>query len=107
MLKGMLSGARPDDATFKKATNWVRAQMSKRRDPHAHPSHLAAEVLAEADEKFKLDSFGVEGWATSTQSGVQYLNFGDTYSPTIVVRCTRSGCRVSYAAGGWGPYAGG
>lgn len=97
----------PSKAELNRAARWFRREMSKRRDPFSHPSHLAAKILKEADEKFSLGSFGVEGWANDTRSGVQYLNFGDTYSPTLVVCCTRYTWRCHVAMGGWGPYAGG
>lgn len=95
-----------DTENLKRAARWVRRQLTKRRDPYSHPSHLAAVILKEAEEKFGLESFGVEGWADSVGSkGVQYLNFGDPYSPTIVVRSWPHHCLVSFAGGGWEPYA--
>lgn len=112
MIGSVLSGSRGKEEAriqrLQKAAKWVRTQMTKRRDPYSHPSHLAAKLLEEADEKFDLQSFGVEGWSNDVGSrSVQYLNFGDTYLPTIVAVSSRSGARIHYAAGGWGPYAGG
>jgi len=57
------------------------------------------------DERFDLESFGVEGWWTSQHAGVQYLNFGDAYVPTIVVRSFTTGYACSLARGGWSAYA--
>lgn len=95
-----------DTENLKRAARWVRRQLTKRHDPNSHPSHLAAVVLKEAEEKFGLESFGVEGWADGVGAkGVQYLNFGDPYSPTIIVRSWRHHCLVSFAGGGWEPYA--
>lgn len=89
---------------LKTAARWIRRQLTT-RDDDAHPSHLAAVVLAEADEKFHLGSYGVEGWATTPSRGVQYLNYGDPYDSTIVVVSNAHNCRVHVAMGGWANYA--
>jgi hypothetical protein len=89
---------------LKRAIAWVRREMIKRtKEDHSHPSHIAAKVLNEADERFALGSCGVEGWITGTQNGVQYLNFGDPYVPTLVVRTYGHNYRCS--VGGWASYA--
>jgi len=49
-----------------------------------HPSHVACKMLQEANEIFELDYYGVEGWSLdSGKKGVNYLNSGDPYVPTI------------------------
>lgn len=88
------------------AAKWIRREI-KKRDDGSHPSHLAAKVLEEADEKFKLGSYGVEGWAKSPSRGYQYLNYGDPYDSTIVVRSNPTRAAVFVALGGWAAYAGG
>jgi hypothetical protein len=96
---------RPSKETFQQAAKWIRRELNK-RDDGGHPSHLAAKVLEEADEKFKLGSFGVEGWAKSPSTGYQYLNYGDPYDSTIVVRSNPTRATVIVALGGWASYAG-
>lgn len=91
---------------LQKAAKWIRKAMSNRPDKHHHPSHYAARVLQEADKNFDLNSFGVEGWTDSVgRSGVQYLNFGDPYESTIVVRSSPHSHSVHVAMGGWASYA--
>lgn len=93
--------SQPTKETLKKAARWIRRELTKRADG-SHPSHLAARILAEADERFALASFGVEGWAKSPQTGVQYLNYGDPYDATIVVRSNATRATVHVAVGGVG-----
>ena len=95
---------KPSQEKLQEAAKWIRRELTKRSDG-GHPSHLAAKVLEEADKKFDLGSFGVEGWAKSPSVGYQYLNYGDSYDPTIIVRSNRTGARVSVALGGWASYA--
>lgn len=90
---------------LQQAAKWIRREI-KKRDDGSHPSHLAAKLLEEADEKFKLGSYGVEGWAKSPSRGYQYLNYGDSYDPTIVVRSNPTQATVFVALGGWASYAG-
>ncbi len=97
--------ARPLKEKLQQAAKWIRRELSKRSDS-SHPSHLAGKVLEEADEKFKLGSFGVEGWAKSPSLGYQYLNYGDPYDATIVVRSNPTRATVHVALGGWASYAG-
>lgn len=93
-------------AALKLARDWASREYSRRsRSDRRHPSFLADEILLEADEKFGLDSYGVEGWAISTTKGVSYLNFGDSYDPTIVVETSSSGARFILAMGGWADFA--
>lgn len=95
---------RPSKERLQQAAKWIRRELTKRADG-SHPSHLAAKVLEEADEKFKLGSFGVEGWAKSPSLGYQYLNYGDSYDPTIIVRSNPTRATVIVALGGWASYA--
>lgn len=90
--------------TLRQAQRWMRRQLTRRADG-THPSHLAAIVLAEADQRFALQSCGVEGHAFTPSRGFQYLNYGDPYDPTIVIVTTRTAARVYLARGGWAPYA--
>jgi hypothetical protein len=89
---------------LQQAAKWIRRELNK-RDDGSHPSHLANKVLEEADKKFGLGSFGVEGWAKSPSIGYQYLNYGDSYDPTIVVRSNPTRATVFVALGGWASYA--
>lgn len=93
---------------LKRARAWCARQYQKRREDrrYEHPSFLAKEVLEEADKKFALESFGAEGWADEANgrydTGVNYLNFGDTYTPTVAVTTTRNSCTFRFLGGGWG-----
>jgi hypothetical protein len=100
----MSATGKPSKEQFQQAAKWIRGQLNK-RDDGGHPSHLAAKVLEEADTKFGLGSYGVEGWAKSPSIGYQYLNYGDSYDPTIVVRSNASKATVIVAMGGWASYA--
>jgi hypothetical protein len=93
-----------EEAKLRKAAEWIRRELNRRAD-RRHPSFLAAELLEEADEKFGLRSFGVEGWAKSPSTGYQYLNYGDPYDPTIVIRSTPTRATVYVAMGGWASFA--
>jgi hypothetical protein len=95
----------PLEEKLRQAAKWIRRELSKRADS-SHPSHLANKVLEEADKKFKLESFGVEGWAKTPSIGYQYLNYGDPYDATIVVRSSPTRATVHVALSGWAPYAG-
>lgn len=91
--------------TLKKARAWARREFNKRqKNSYGHPSFLVREVLEEADRKFNLGSFGVEGWSNRSGSGgVEYLNMGDPYDTTIYVRTTPWSARFS--VGCWGDIA--
>lgn len=94
------------EENLQKAARWIRARMRDRPNKNHHPSHDAARILNEADGKFSLGSFGVEGWSdTVGRRGVQYLNFGDPYEPTIVVRTSPHHHSIHVAMGGWASYA--
>jgi hypothetical protein len=95
----------PSKEQLVEAANWIRKQM-RDRPTNLHPSFPARKALHEADVKFKLGSFGVEGWSNETGSGgVQYLNYGDPYEPTIVIRTSPHAASVHVAMNGWAPYA--
>lgn len=86
-----------------KARNWCARQFSKRRPDryNEHPSHLASEILGEAETKYFLGTSGVEGFCDEVgASGLSYLNAGDTYAQTIICRTTRNSARFS--VGDWG-----
>lgn len=89
---------------LQQAAKWIRRELTKRADG-SHPSHLARKVLEEADKKFALNSYGVEGWANSPSVGFEYLNYGDPYDSTIVVRSNPTRATVHVALGGWASYA--
>lgn len=107
MIDGLLNGSEaPDKAQFERAVRWCRAEFNKRWDGWEHPSHLADKLLEEADKKFELRSYGVEGQSNSTgRSGFSYLNYGDPYIPTIVARTSPTKVSFHYASG-WASYAG-
>ena len=89
---------------LQQAAKWIRRELNNRADG-SHPSHLASKVLEEADEKFNLGSFGVEGWAKSPSRGYAYLNYGSPHDSTIVIRSNPTQATVIVAMGGWEPYA--
>lgn len=92
---------------LRKARDWCANEFAKRDKKGLHPSFLVAELLKEADQKFELGGFGVEGWSTHIQgtTGVSYLNFGDPYICTLFVWTRPDGARFHVAEGGWAPYA--
>lgn len=93
--------------TLQRAARWISKQMSAAKSVSTdHPSFAAQRILVEADKKFALGSYGVEGWSDVTgRSGVQYLNYGGPYEPTIVVRTSPNRFSVHVAMGGWASYA--
>lgn len=94
----------PSEETLKEARDWCIREMNARRVPGQHPSHMSAKILKEADAKFALDSFGVEGWADAVGNrGVEYLNMGDTYALTLIAKTSRSDW--SFHVGCWGDFA--
>jgi len=97
----------PSTESLKQARQWAVKEFKRRnKEARNHPSFLVDKILEEADAKFVLGSYGVEGWSgTSGRNGVQYLNFGDPYSSTIVVHTTPFTARFTLALGGWAPYA--
>ena len=93
------------EQNLNRALRWVRSELAKRSvDYNSHRSHLVAVVLSEAEVKFGLDTCGVEGWCDGLgKAGVQYLNTGDSYGLTIVVRAGRDWHRASLGA--WADFA--
>jgi hypothetical protein len=86
----------PSHETLVKARKWCAAQFAKRYDRSSHASFLASEILKEADEKFALESHGVEGFCTRDGSGgCDYLNMGDSYTQTLYVKANRHSARFS------------
>jgi len=73
---------------LEKALRWCRRQWTKRwSEKYGHCSLLAVKILEEAEEKFDLDTCGVEGfnaqeWGNDLE-GVAYLNTGQAYDSTI------------------------
>lgn len=70
------------------ARKWCQEQYNKRRGEYTwHVSFLATEILEEAEKKFNLNTFGVEGFSSVTgKHCVDYLNTGETYGTTIIFR---------------------
>lgn len=85
LLKGEVNPNDPD--RFPRTVAWLRRCY--------HAPHVSDAVLHAVDEV--LETFGVEGWATSAYEGVSYCNTGDTYAPTV---CLLPGNRWAVAA--WG-----
>lgn len=79
---------------------------------YGHPSHNATKALYGAEHHLGLPTHGVEGWAVTSRSGVQYLNTGDLYDLTLLVRTSSNGVRFSVESpaaiieggGKWAPY---
>lgn len=91
----------PSEATLKKARNWCVRQFAKRYARNSHASHLACEILREADKRFALESHGDEGWCDDVGSdGVSYLNMGDTYTLTLCVKTSPRSAR--FVVSSWG-----
>lgn len=91
-----------ESTTLQKARRWCAAQYKARRPERysEHPSHLAREIMREAEIRYGLDTFGTEGFGEPdnyrrTCPGVSYLNTGETYAKTIVFwhRSERFGLR--------------
>lgn len=85
---------------------WVRREMRRREVPGEHPSHLAATLLREAEQRYELETCGVEGWTCRARrygsAGVSYLNAGDPYVPTLYVWSdSSSSWRVGVTAWEW------
>jgi hypothetical protein len=98
---------KPSDK-LERARAWCAREFRKRYTGTEHGSFLAETLLNEASKLFDLGDCGVEGWSSlSGDTGVQYLNYGDPYIPTIYVRTTATGARWFYGKSGWGPMAGG
>jgi hypothetical protein len=93
-------------ARLRQAERWAKDEMARRWSGREHPSFTAAKVLEEANGRFHLDAYGVDGWSSEDgRRGVDYLNYGDPYEATLLIRSWPSSYRVEVAPGGWGPYA--
>jgi hypothetical protein len=71
---------------LEKALNWLNENKNEliNATKSYHASHTAYEMLEEVNKKFELDYCGIEGWsAENGNKGVNYLNGGDPYVPTI------------------------
>lgn len=91
------------EETLKKARSWCASQFRQRRVLGEHPSHLAATILQEAEQKFETGTHGVEGFADDVgNEGIQYLNAGDSYALTLVVHSDRR--NVSFHVGCWADF---
>lgn len=100
---------RTEKETWRKALRWVKKEWRKRwPEAHGHPSHLAGKILAEAEEKFELGTFGVEGFCGQEwgdfREGVSYLNIGETYDMTITHQAFQNfgGYRNTFRLESWG-----
>ncbi len=91
--------------TWAEALKWVKKEWKKRsEDLREHPSFLACKILEEAEKQFNLPTYGTEGFCGQDwgdyQSGVSYLNTGDTYDTTLV--CTYFNGVVRFKIDSWG-----
>jgi len=63
----------------------------------SHPSFAARDALLKAAEELGLDHHGDEGFvldnSTAHTKGITYLNMGDSYTPTVYVRTSRTDAR--------------
>lgn len=106
-LRPGLAGASDEVAKLEQARRWLRQEFNSRYDGYSHPSHLVDKLMKEAETRFGLASNGVGGWARDVggRRGVQYLNYGDPYTPTIVALSTPTSVRFVLASGGWAPHS--
>ena len=94
---------RQEATPLQRARRWCAHQYSQRRADRfgEHPSHLASEILTEAESRYDLDTFGVEGFCSDCgRCGCSYLNAGDTYDETILFFSETERFRL----GCWGDY---
>lgn len=94
----------PDEKKLQRARRWCAREFAKRRKPYEHASFVASEVLKEAEERFELGTFGVEGFTLDEggREGVSYLNAGDSYALTLCVRTDLSTARFGVRC--WASY---
>lgn len=91
----------PSEVTLKKARDWCARQFAKRYSRNSHASHLASEILREADKRFALESHGDEGFCDpSGVDGISYLNMGDTYALTLCAETSHRSAR--FVVSSWG-----
>jgi hypothetical protein len=69
--------------------------LCQRDRNYGHPSHNASLALQYTEQSLNLPTHGVEGWAVDSRHGVSYINTGDLYDLTVVVRCSPKGARFS------------
>jgi hypothetical protein len=66
-------------------------------DGTSHPSFAARDALLMAAAELNLDHHGDEGFvldnSTAHTKGITYLNMGDSYTPTVYVRTSRTDVR--------------
>ena len=86
-----------DIKLLRRARRAARKYFNAHWDGRAHPSHTAAEALEHVNEKFDLGMCWVEGWAHDMYSGVDYLNAGDVYIPTLCAVSGRHSVRFHVA----------
>ena len=78
-----------DEKKLKSAQRYARKKFNELREGDhkwawCHASHAVAEALQQAEKKFSLDTFGVEGFCDPVgQEGFSYLNKGETYALTL------------------------
>lgn len=91
-------------SVWDRAVAYVRARCAaaaKTSYNNQHPSFAVRGILHDAERRFNLPTYGVEGWCTQMgRNGVSYLNAGDPYALTIYVRTTPFRAQVSL--GCWG-----
>lgn len=80
-----------ESTNLEKARRWSATQYRLRRPERysEHPSHLACEIMREAETKYGLGTFGTEGFGEQdsyrrNSPGMSYLNAGDSYALTLV-----------------------
>jgi hypothetical protein len=88
---------------LQRARRWCRRQFNLRRPErtHEHASHLAAEILREAEKRYDLGTFGDERWCCDCagRRGVTYLNAGDSYAETLAFKSDQ--CGVTFCVTSW------
>lgn len=96
----------PEEVKLRAARGWCAAQFKARYNSVAHASFLAGTILEEASRRYKLADYGVEGWADpGGRTGIQYLNYGDPYVPTIYVRGGSRSATFHFGRGVWASLA--
>lgn len=75
----------------------ARSIYNNMYDGYNHPSFAARDALLAAAEELGLDHYGDEGFVLDNNSahtrGITYLNMGDSYTPTVYVRTSRTDAR--------------
>ena len=71
---------------LEKALDWLNENKHDLlvKEPYRHASFIAHEMLKDIEQIFNIETYGIEGWsAENGNKGVNYLNNGDPYVPTI------------------------